>query len=87
MDEDVPSETTNLVPPRDIITGSFSKNADLLSYLASGIILGLLFDWILGTSPIMVIVWTLGALALGFYRLWQSSEVLEDEGKARSHGV
>jgi F0F1-type ATP synthase assembly protein I len=86
-DEDVQSEESRLVPPRDIITGSFSRGADLLSYLVSGVLLGLLFDWIFGTSPIMVILWTLAALGLGYWRLWQSSEVLDEEGKARSHGA
>jgi len=86
-DEDVLSEESHLVPPRDIITGSFSRGADLLSYLASGVLLGLFFDWVFGTSPIMVILWTLAALGLGYWRLWQASEVLDEEGKARSHGA
>ena len=87
MDETAQTGKDRIVPPRDIITGSFSKNADLLSYLISGVLIGLFADWIFGTSPIMVILWTLAALALGYWRLWQSSEVLEEEGKARSHGA
>ena len=86
-DQDVPSDKPDLVPPRDIITGSFSRGADLLSYLVSGVLIGLFADWVFGTSPIMVVLWTLAALILGYWRLWQSSEILEEEGKARSHGV
>ena len=85
--EDPRNTKGGLVPSRDLITGGFSKGADLLSYLVSGLLLGLFFDWIFGTRPIMLILWTLLAAGLGYYRLWQSSEVLEEEGKARSHGV
>ncbi len=84
-DEQPPS--SKLVPARDLITGGLSKNADLLSYVLSGLLVGSLLDWFFGTSPIMVVLWTLAGVGLGFYRLWQASEVLEDEGKARSHGV
>jgi hypothetical protein len=35
----------------------------------------------------MTILWTLAAVAIGFYRMWQRSEVLEEEGKKRSHGA
>jgi F0F1-type ATP synthase assembly protein I len=87
MDTDVPSGNEGLIPPRDIITGSFSRGADLLSYLLSGVLIGLFADWIFGTSPLMVVLWTLAALSLGYWRLWQSSEVLEEEGRARSHGA
>jgi F0F1-type ATP synthase assembly protein I len=85
--EDAQHANSGLVPPRDLITGGFSKGADLLSYLVSGLLLGFFFDWIFGTRPIMLVLWMLAAAILGYYRLWQSSEVLEDEGKARSHGA
>ncbi|MCL1592906.1 MAG: hypothetical protein M3132_00970 [Actinomycetia bacterium] len=85
--EDVEPDSKPLVPARDAITGGFSKNADLLSYLVSGLLIGLLSDWIFGTSPILLVLWTLAGLGLGFYRLWQGSAALEDEGKARTHGV
>ena len=81
------SDESRIVPPRDIITGSFSKSADLLSYLISGVLIGLFADWVFGTSPIMVILWTLAALGVGYWRMWQSSAVLDEEGKARSHGA
>ena len=83
---DVPS-TSRLVPPRDVITGGFSKKADLVSYLVTGLLIGLFLDWILGTSPLMAVVWTLIGFAVGFYRLWQGSSDLAEEGRRRGHGV
>lgn len=72
---------------RDAVTGGFSRNADLISYIVSGLLIGLVLDWMLGTSPIMVITWTLAALAVGYWRLWQRSASLDEEGRERSHGV
>jgi len=76
-----------LIPSRDLITGSFSKNGDLISYVVTGLLIGLLLDWIFGTRPLMVVVWILMGVAVGFYRLWKNSEELEEQGRARSHGV
>ena len=55
---------TKMVPARDLITGGFSKNSDLISYIVSGLLLGLFFDWIFGTRPIMIILGTLAGLAV-----------------------
>lgn len=85
--DDVTTESSTYVPNRDAITGAFSKNADLISYIVSGLIVGLLLDWFLSTSPIMVILWTLAGIGLGFWRLWQASSVLDEEGRKRAHGV
>jgi F0F1-type ATP synthase assembly protein I len=78
---------TKMVPARDLITGGFSKNADLISYILTGLLLGLFFDWVFGTRPLMIILWTLAGLAVGFFRLWKGSEELDEQGKARSHGA
>ena len=78
---------THLVPPRDMITGGFSKNADLISYILTGLLIGVLLDWALGTRPVMVIVWSLLGIGIGYYRLWQASAELEEEAKDRGHGV
>lgn len=75
------------VPPRDVITGSFSKKTDLISYVVTGLLIGLLLDWAFNTRPVMVIIWTLMGLSVGYYMLWKASEVLDEEGKKRSHGV
>lgn len=85
--KDVQPAVKKLVPPRDIVTGGFSKHADLISYVVTGLGLGLLLDWALNTRPIMVILWTLAGLAVGYRRLWQASANLEEEGRERSHGA
>lgn len=81
------SKQSKLIPARDLITGGFSKNADLISYVVTGLLIGLLLDWIFGTRPLMIILWTLAGIAVGFFRLWKGSEELVEQGKARSHGV
>lgn len=78
---------SRFVPPREAVTGGFSKNADLISYIVAGLLIGLFLDWVLGTTPIMIVVWTLLGVAVGYWRLWQSSAELEEEAKGRSHGV
>lgn len=91
-DPDIPTNDaqtarSKYVPAREAVTGGFSKNADLISYIVAGLLLGLLFDWILGTTPLMVVIWTLLGVGVGYWRLWQSSSELEEEAKDRSHGV
>jgi F0F1-type ATP synthase assembly protein I len=83
----VQSKQSKLIPARDLITGGFSKNADLISYVVTGLLIGLILDWIFGTRPLMIILWSLAGIAVGFFRLWKNSEELEEQGKARSHGV
>lgn len=78
---------SKLVPSRDIITGGFTKNVDLISYVVAGLLLGLALDWVLNTRPLMIIVWSLAGVGVGFYKLWLASADLEEEGKARSHGA
>jgi len=84
---DDPTARTKYVPAREAVTGGFSKNADLISYIVAGLLLGLLLDWVLGTTPVMVIIWTLFGVGVGYWRLWQSSAELEEQAKDRSHGV
>lgn len=86
MSESQPTDK-KLVPARDLITGGFSKKTDLISYVITGMLLGLILDWALNTRPIMVIVWTLAGLSVGYYKLWKASADLEEEGKKRSHGA
>lgn len=75
------------VPPSEAVTGGFSDGADFITYIVAGLLIGLLLDWLLGTSPWLTIVWSLGAVGVGFYRMWQRSEVLESEAENRGHGV
>jgi F0F1-type ATP synthase assembly protein I len=75
------------VPPREAITGGFSGGADFISYVVAGLAIGLFLDWVLGTAPVMTIMWMLAGVAVGFWRMWQRSADLEEEGRKRSHGV
>jgi F0F1-type ATP synthase assembly protein I len=75
------------VPPKETITGGFSGGADFISYIVAGLLIGLFLDWALSTTPIMTILWLLAGVAVGFWRLWQRSEHLEQEGRERSHGA
>jgi F0F1-type ATP synthase assembly protein I len=80
-------EGSRFVPPKEAITGGFSGGADFISYIVAGLLIGLFLDWILGTGPIMTILWMLAGVGVGFYRMWQRSEHLDEEGRRRSHGV
>ena len=78
---------SNLVPARDVITGGFSKKADLISYVLTGLLIGVVLDWALGTRPVMIIILSIAAIVIGYWRLWQASAELEEEAKDRGHGV
>jgi len=80
-------EGSRFVPPKEAITGGFSDGADLISYIISGLLIGLVLDWVIGTTPVMTIVWSLAGVAVGFYRMWQRSAHLDEEGSRRSHGA
>jgi len=75
------------VPPKEAITGGFSGGADFISYIVAGLLIGLFLDWVLGTSPVMTIVWLLAGVGVGYFRMWQRSEGLEEEGRKRGHGA
>ncbi|GMQ86233.1 MAG: hypothetical protein BMS9Abin07_1806 [Acidimicrobiia bacterium] len=80
-------EGSRLVPAKDAITGGFSGGADFISYIISGLLIGLVLDWVIGTAPIMTILWLIAGFAVGFFRMWQRSEHLDEEGRERSHGA
>ncbi len=80
-------EGSRLVPPKDAITGGFSGGADFISYIIAGLLIGLFLDWVIGIAPVMTILWTVAGVSVGFYRMWQRSEDLEEEGRERTHGV
>ncbi|MEN8235426.1 MAG: AtpZ/AtpI family protein [Actinomycetota bacterium] len=75
------------IPPKEAITGGFSQGSDLFTYIVAGLLIGLGLDWLTGWRPVMTIIWSLIGIAVGVYRMWQYSAVLEDEAKGRSHGV
>ena len=80
-------EGSRFVPPKDAITGGFSDGVDFFSYIIAGLLIGLFLDWVIGTAPLMTILWTLAGVCVGFFRMWQRSGQLEQEGRERSHGV
>lgn len=80
-------ETPRFVPPREMITGGFSKKADFISYILTGLLLGVLLDWAFGTRPLFVIVFSIVGIGIGYWRLWQASAEMEEEAKNRGHGV
>ncbi len=80
-------EVSRFVPPKAAITGGFSGGADFISYIIAGLLIGLFLDWVIGSAPIMTILWSIAGISVGFYRMWQRSEDLEEEGRARTHGV
>jgi len=86
-EDDVTTTESKRAVSRDAVTGGFSRNTDLISYIVAGLVIGLGLDWVLSTSPIMVISWTLLGLGVGAYRLWQHSATLDEQGRERSHGV
>ena len=80
-------EGSRFVPPKEAITGGFSSGADFFSYIIAGLLIGLFLDWVLGIAPIMTILWSIAGIGVGFFRMWQRSQDLEEEGRERSHGI
>ncbi len=87
-DEERAAESTSkLVPSREVISGAMPREADFISYIVAGLLLGLFFDWLLGTRPVMTIIWSLLGFGVGFYRLWVVSAKLEDDAERRGYGA
>ena len=80
-------EGSRFVPPKEAITGGFSNGADFFSYIIAGLLIGLFLDWVLGIAPVMTILWSIAGIGVGFFRMWQRSHDLEEEGRERSHGI
>ncbi len=85
--DDMEAAKRRFIPPKDAITGGFSGGADFISYIISGLLIGLFLDWVLGIAPAMTILWLLAGISVGFWRMWQRSSHLEQEGRERSHGA
>lgn len=85
--DDMEAAKRHFVPPKEAVTGGFSGGADFISYIIAGLLIGLFLDWVFGTTPIMTILWLLAGVGVGFWRMWQRSEHLEQEGRERSHGA
>lgn len=85
--DDMESTKRRLGPPKEAITGAFSRKTDFVSYVGSGLVIGLLLDWALGTGPWMVIGWTLLAVGYGYWSLWRASGEIAEEMEKHSHGI
>ncbi len=80
-------KTPRGIPPKEAITGGFSGGVDFFTYIVTGLLIGLFFDWLTGWSPIMTIVWSLLGIGVGAWRMWQRSAEIEEQAEGISHGV
>lgn len=59
------------------------RSFDLFSTIATGLLLGLGVDWMAGTRPVVTIIGIVLGFVAGFYKLWESSAVLEEQAERR----
>ena len=65
------------------IAGSTSPGVDFISSVIAGMLIGLLIDWLAGTSPVFVIIGVIAGFVSGFFKLWATSRSLQEEGEKR----
>lgn len=75
-----------LVPERGSVTGGFSPSVEFISSIVAGLLLGLGLDWAFGTRPIFTVLFIIAGFVNGFFKLWQSSAVLEEQAEERRRG-
>jgi F0F1-type ATP synthase assembly protein I len=80
-------ESSRGIPPQEAITGGFSEGADFFTYILTGLLIGLLLDWLTGWSPVLTIVWSLLGIGVGSWRMWLRSASIEEDADGISHGV
>jgi F0F1-type ATP synthase assembly protein I len=85
--DDMEPTKRRLGPHKEAVTGAFSKKTDFFSYVGSGLLIGLVLDWALGTGPWLTISWSLLAVGYGYWRLWRASGEIVAEMEKHSHGV
>ncbi len=81
--DEMPSAKPTIVPPKEKITGRFSEGADFISSIVAGLLIGLVLDGLLGTRPVMTLLWTVAGVGVGFWRMWRQSEDLEEQARQR----
>ncbi len=66
------------------MVGDWSTTGDFFGAILAGLLVGLLLDRLLGTSPWLVIVGVIAGFAVGFRKMYEFSKKIEDEAeKAR----
>ena len=86
-DTSMTNDRSGHIPDRKAVTGSFSPNADFVSSVVAGLLLGIALDWVFGTRPIFIIIFIVAGFVAGFYKLWRHSAVLEEMAEERRRGI
>lgn len=61
------------------MASSWSATGDFFGAILAGLLLGLLGDRLLGTDPWLVVIGVIAGFGIGFWRMMQYSEKIEDE--------
>lgn len=69
--------------PKNVIGEGSSQGFDFFSSIVAGMLIGLGLDWMLGTSPMLVIIGVIAGFVSGFVKLWVASRAIEDEARRR----
>lgn len=56
---------------------------DFFSSVVAGLLIGLGLDWIFGTGPVFTVIFAVLGFMSGFFKLWRSSSVLEEQAAQR----
>jgi F0F1-type ATP synthase assembly protein I len=71
----------DVVAARHAIASEFTQSGDFISAIVAGLLLGLGADYLFNTPPVFVVIGIVSGFGVGFYKLWQSSAVLEREAE------
>lgn len=61
------------------LVGDWSTTGDFFGAILAGLLLGLLFDKLFGTAPWLVIVGIIAGFGVGFLKMYQFSQKIEDQ--------
>lgn len=59
--------------------GDWSSTGDFFGAILAGLLIGLLLDNMLGTSPWLVVVGVVTGFGVGFQKMYEFSKKIEDE--------
>ncbi len=86
-DTSMTNDRTGHTPESQAVTGGFSPTVDFVSSAIAGLLLGFGLDWLFDTRPLFIIIFVTAGFVSGFYKLWKSSEVLEEMAEERRRGI